>query len=128
MAEKKSTTEKTAPAYKVKRAITVPLVKLNPGEPLAVRFLGEPQRRVQLDQKPDKDGNLKEEAHVIRGVNLDTGELVDVIASTVLISQLEREYGNIEDKLKDVALLIENKGKRTGKAYNDISIYELEVE
>jgi hypothetical protein len=128
MAEKKSTTEKTAPAYKVKRAITVPLVKLNPGEPIAVKFTGEPVRHIQLDHKPDKDGKLKEEARVLRAVNLETGELVDVIASTVLISQLEREYGNIEDKLKDVALLIENKGKRTGKAYNDISIYELEVE
>lgn len=113
--------------YTVKRVITVPLCKLNTDEPIPVIFSGDPVRHVQIDAKPDKDGKIKAPAPVLRCTRLDTGEIVDLIASTVLLSQLEREYGDVEQGLKDKAILVESKGKRTGKNYNDISISELEV-
>lgn len=123
--EKNETSKKT---YKVKRRITVPLSKLNTNEPMAVKFLGEAARRVQIDAKPDKDGKLKEPATVLRCMNLDTGELVDLIAPMVLLSQLDREYGGHEDQITGVALMIESTGKRAGKNYNDIGISELEAD
>jgi hypothetical protein len=115
------------PAYKVKRQITVPLCKLNPGEPVPVVFEGQPIRHVQIDAKPDKDGKVKNPAAVLRCMRVDTGEVVDLIASTVLLSQLEREYGNYEGALKGVALLLESTGKRAGKNYNDIRIAEIDI-
>lgn len=115
------------PSYTVKRVITVALCKLNVGEPIPVIFAGEPVKYVQIDAKPDKDGKIKAPAPVLRCTRLDTGEIVDLIASTVLLSQLEREYGDVEVGLKGKAVLVESLGKRTGKNYNDIAISELEV-
>jgi hypothetical protein len=113
--------------FKIKRAITVPLAKLNPEEPINVQFTGDGPRMVQIDSKPDKDGTMKAPATCLRAINLDTGELIDLIASTVLISQLEREFGNIAEGIKGKALFIESRGKRAGKNYNDVYIAELET-
>ena len=113
--------------YKVAKRITVPLAKLNTGEPIAVKFIGEPARQVQIDAKADKDGKLKEPATVLRCVNLDTGELVDLIAPKVLLSQLDREYGGHEAQIADKLLLIESTGKRAGKNYHDVVISELQI-
>lgn len=116
-------------AYKIARKITVPLVKLNANEPVAVKFTGDVHKEVQIDSKPDKDGNVKKPATTLRCVSLDTGELVDLIAPMVLMSQLAREYGGIDEELAGKAVLIESTGKRAGKSYNDILLTELaEVE
>jgi len=112
--------------YKVKRRITVPLCKLNAGEPVPVKFAGEPVREVQIDNKPGPDGKMKSPAKVLRCTRLDTGELVDLIASTVVLSQLEREYGGVAGELAGKCVMLESTGKRQGKAYNDIIMSEIE--
>ena len=118
---------KSGEKYKVKRQITVPLCKLNPGEPVPVVFAGEKVREVQIDSKPGPDGKMKAPAKVLRCTRVDTGEVVDLIASTVLLSQLDREYGDHEAGIRGKALLIESTGKRQGKNYNDIKLAEIEV-
>lgn len=116
-------------AYKVTRKITVPLMKLIANEPVAVKFTGDVHGEVQLDSKPDKDGSVKKPATTLRCISLDSGELVDLIAPMVLMSQLSREYGGIDNELAGKAVLIESTGKRAGKSYNDILLTELaEVE
>ena len=111
--------------YKVAKRITVPLAKLLVGEPLAVQFVGEPARKVQIDNKPDKDGKLKDPATVLRCISLEDGQLMDLIAPMVLLSQLDREYGGHEAQLAGKMLLIESTGKRPGKNYNDVMLSEL---
>lgn len=111
--------------YKLARRITVPLAKLMPNEPMPVKFLGEPIRHVQIDNKPDKDGKLKAPATVLRCINLDTGEVVDLIANIVLLSQLDREYGGHEAQLAGKMVMVESTGKRVGKEYNDVVLTEL---
>lgn len=112
--------------YKVKRKITVPLCKLTVNEPVPVKFAGEDPRSVQIDAKPDKDGKVKAPATVLRCARMDTGEVVDLIASTVMLSQLEREYGGVAAQLKDKCVLFESTGKRAGKNYNDVVMSEIE--
>lgn len=113
--------------YKVTRKITVPLMKLILNEPVPILFVGDEPREVQIDSKPDKDGAVKKPATVIRCTNLDTGELVDLIAPSVLISQLTKEYGGIGEQLKNKAVLVESTGKRQGKSYNDIKLDEISI-
>lgn len=112
--------------YRVTRKITVPLSKLMLGEPMPVKFAGEEPRSVQIDAKPDKDGKVKAPATVLRCTRMDTGEVVDLIASTVMLSQLEREYGGISTALAGKCVLFENTGKRAGKGYNDVVMSEIE--
>ncbi len=113
--------------YKVTKRITVPLCALQPGIPIPFKFAGEPPRMVQIDNKPDKDGNSKKPATCLRATRLDTGEIVDLIASTVLLSQIDREYGGHEEQIAGRNLLLESTGKRTGKNYNDVRIDEISM-
>lgn len=99
----------------VKRRINVPMMRLNPGDAVAFRFDGTTRQQ--------NIGKGKEPATLYRGENLDTGEVCDLIASTVLLSTLQREY---PDGVAGVALLIEA-SQREGKAYRDIFVSELEV-
>lgn len=118
------TDQKEQKAYKpkIKRQITVPLMKLNTDEPVYVKFTGDEPRLVQLDKKAEK-----EPATVLRCIDVTDGEVIDLIASTVLKSQLVEEFGGIGPQLKGVALMITSTGKRAGKEYNDIRIAEIEA-
>lgn len=118
MANPKQDAAPTAPKFKVKRRVTVPLVKLNPKEPLAVRFTG--------DTKTMQIGEGKEAALVARAVDLSNGAEVDVIVSTVLKSTIDREYGGFVKGKALPPLLLET-SRREGKKYNDVTVSELEV-
>lgn len=100
-----------------KRRINVPLMKLSPGDSIALEFTGE--------QKSQKIGDKsKEPATIYRAINLDTGEVCDVIMSTVALSTLEREFGPGASPLKGKKLLLEV-SKREDKRYNDVLVSEL---
>lgn len=105
------------PQYKVKRRLNVALYKIKAGDVLPVRLSGE-MRKQSLG---DKD---KEDATILRATHLDSGELIDIIAPTVLLSTLQREY---PDGFANKAVLIECSGKREGKRYNDVFVSELDA-
>lgn len=118
--EEKTETRKQRPARVSKFAgkgkpVTVPLMKLNAGDVLAMEFTGEVRKqRIGKDEK-------KEPATVLRATDMDTGELVDVIAPTVLLSTLDREY---PDGIKGRKLVL-SVSQRPDKKYHDVMVSEL---
>lgn len=95
------------------RRINVGMMKLNAGDTVAFAFDGT--KRMQKIGKGDKDATL------FRGTNLDTGEVVDLIAPAVLLSIIEREFKN---ETKGKKLLLEC-SQRGGKSYLDVFVSEL---
>ena len=116
-------TKKTT--YRITKRLTHPLLKLKPGEPIAVRFTGDEPKMVQIDSKPGPDGAMKKPATTLRCVNLADDVTIDLIAPQVLLSQLVQEYGGYGLELSNKTLLIESTGKREGKAYNDVVLSEI---
>jgi hypothetical protein len=114
--------EKPHPAKKSKyagkgRPVTVPLMKLNVGDEVALEFTGE-VRQQQI-------GKGKEPATVLRATDMDSGEVVDVIAPMVLISTLDREYPDDKGGVKGRKLLLKI-SRRPDKKYNDVIVSELD--
>lgn len=114
---------------KATRVLNVPLMKLNAGDAVALQFTGE--RKTMFLGKPNSEGKFtdpvtgkkydKDAAIIFRAVNMDSGEMVDVIAPSVLVSTIEREYKN---DVKDKKLLLEC-SQRVGKNYFDVMVSEL---
>lgn len=120
--------------YKVKAALSVPMVKFNPGDSYAFQI--ESVRTMGLG-----GATVKTKAVVLRGTDLDTGEIKDFISNTVLTSTLVRAYGPLPayDESKDTppdhfestgwegkAILVEC-SKRDGRRYADMAVMEVEV-
>ncbi|OGC95042.1 MAG: hypothetical protein A2W25_01425 [candidate division Zixibacteria bacterium RBG_16_53_22] len=93
--------------------INVGMMKLNAGDCVAFAFDGT--RRLQKIGKGDKDATL------FRGTNMDSGEVVDLIAPQVLLSIIEREFA---DDVKGRKLLLECSQRET-KKYMDVFVSEL---
>ena len=114
----KAKTEKAKPVAKSKYAgqgkrINVGMMKLNAGDTVAFAFDGT--RRMQKIGKGDKDATL------FRGTNMDSGEVVDLIAPQVLLSIIEREFA---DDVTGRKLLLECSQRET-KKYMDVFVSEL---
>ncbi len=113
-APKAKPAKRSAYAGKGKR-VTVPMMKLNAGDVVALEFTGETrQQRIGKDDKPP--------ATLYRVIDLDTGEVADLIGTKVLASTLDREYPG--DALKGKKLVIEC-SQREDKKYLDVLISEL---
>ena len=112
--------EKTRPVRvskyqgKTVRKLNVPMMKLNAGDCVAVQFTGEiTQKKIGKGDKPP--------ATVYRAVDLDTGEMVDIIMPTVALSTVEQFF---PDGVKGKKLLLEV-SQRADKNYKDVIISEL---
>lgn len=99
------------------KQITVPLLKLNSGDTIAVKFTGE-TRQMQIGKDPKKG-----DATLYRVIDLDTGEISDLIGPTVLNSTIEKTYP--EGSYKDKSLVLRC-DQREGKGYLDVFVSELE--
>ncbi len=96
------------------KAITVPMTKLNAGDVVAFEFTGETSTRVINKVS-------KEPATLLRAIDLDTGEVVDVIAGKVMLSSIEEAY---PEGVAGKRLLL--KASQTpGKNYMSVFISEL---
>ncbi len=112
------------------KRVTVPMMKLNAGDVVALEFEGPGHR--QFIGKPSSDGKFtdpatgknydKDAATMYRVTNLDTGEVSDLIAPKVLVSSLDRLYP--EGQLAGKKLVLEC-GQREDKKYLDVSVSEL---
>ena len=131
--EKKAVKEKPAKVSKYAgkgTRVTVPMFKLNAGDVVAFEFGAA--GHAQFIGKPSSDGKFtdpasgkkydKDAATMYRVTNMDTGEVVDLIAPKVLVSSLDRLYPG--DKLKGKKLVLEC-GQREDKKYLDVSVSEL---
>lgn len=113
-------------------ALSIPMVKMNAGDSYNLEIEG-----VRTQMLPG--GNAKTQAVLLRSINLDTGEQMDLIAPSVLCSTLERAYGSLpefDDKSKEPTIFestawdgkkIEvEASKREGKRYMDVNVWEIE--
>ena len=110
--------------------VTVPMMKLNAGDVVALQFEGPGHS--QFIGKPSSDGKFtdpatgkkydKDAATMYRVTDLDTGEVADLIAPKVLTSSLDRLYP--ADQLTGKKLVLEC-GQREDKKYLDVSVSEL---
>ena len=108
--------------FKVKKLVTLPLIKTVINEPLYVVFVSPMEQSVTTGQQ--KDGKDMEPATVAKVVNMETGEIGQIIIGTVTKSNFDENYPDHAYVGKFFEILIT---KREGKRYNDSSITELEL-
>lgn len=103
-----------------KQNLTIPFFSAQKeGESIFVKLMGE---IVSSGYVPD---NQTEEMKVIPAINLETGEQVNLIVSTVIKSNLEA-FGDFKGHCFEIL----NRGKkgRGASSYTDFGIWEIEVE
>lgn len=121
--EKAALTETKAPQFKVKRAITLPLLKFVIGEPIYIK-IDEPMF-VGKELKGSGEKAKMEPATLVNCTNLETGEQCQVIVATVLKSILEEEFE--DNGYVGKGFMITKGAKASGKSYNPYTVAELEL-
>lgn len=115
-----TTTEapKTDFKFKVKNHITIPLLKFTNHVPVYVKFTAPTYTGRIVDDK-------KEPPTMARVINLETGELNDIILGTVLISTLNENFP--DDGYINKMFKIEKIAPEGTRAYSLWSVTEIEV-
>jgi hypothetical protein len=100
------------------KQITVPHLKLEKGRPYYLKLQSEPFRGSGDPAQPDKPAPM-----VCRVVNLETGELAEVILPAVALKELTAAYPEgMSGKCIEFNVL----GIRDGKNYNVVQLAEIE--
>lgn len=105
------------------RSVTLPTLRLAEEGTVYVKITG-PMTQSTVQQKPDKDGKVKEPATVAPVVNVETGELTQIIVGAALKGILGETYP--KDGYVDRSFEITKHGKAPGKRYNTYSVFEIE--
>lgn len=105
----------TRPKYKISKAITVPTISFKNRDTLSFKCLDEIRqgKAVKDQEKP---------ADLVRIINLETGELLDLILNTVLKETLA-DYGNYIEKC-----FLATAHQVSGKKYKNFTVSEIELE
>lgn len=131
MAEKKNTAEavesvKPKLNFKVKKNLTLPLIKLQLDVPVYIKFLTEMYVGKEVKGKGEK---AKMEPAILADViNLITGEESQIIINSVVKANLTEHEDYRDGKYVGKCFMLVKHDKREGKQYNDFSIQEIEVE
>lgn len=129
------TTQAETPAKfvpKILKVITVPLLKLRPGMTVYIKVTEKMEKAAPLKHAaPPKDGEkAKEPPVVFKAVNLETGEVCQIIAGMLLYDTLNDNYPKETYVGKGFAITV-NEQKASagggGKRYNTYSVSEIEV-
>lgn len=122
-------------AFKVKKHVTLPLLKIQPERPLYVTieeaiFKAKPQagsRAEAAANKPEGEGKSakKQPPELAHCIDLTTGEHCQIIIGTVLGSELRETYPDNSYVGKSFEIV---QHKVQGKDYATYSITEIEVE
>lgn len=129
--EKKAKAEVVAtPKFKVKKLVTLPYLKMTEGNTYLLKFLTPLSLAKVLKNAPkDADGKDKKPPHIANCVDLETGELVQIIGGASLCGIMEDEYPN--NAYVGKCFQIEPGKKRTAKNGNNFTPYtvaEIEIE
>ena len=126
MAEAKVSTivkaEKVGFVPKVKKNLTPPVLKLEEDTPVYVQITAPMYVGKVIKAKAGE--KEREPAHILDCVNLETGEVCQVIASSIIQSTLTEGYPN--NGYVGLRFSFTKKGKQPGKQYNKFEILELE--
>ena len=108
--------------FTVKRRVNVPLLKAVIGEPIYVKILTPIYQGKDMPAQPGK--KKMDPARLAKCVDLNTGELVEIIINAVLQSILVEEYP--DNEYVGMFFQITKFAKATGKGYNPYVVNELE--
>lgn len=105
--------------FKRKKAVTLNTKKVGINETIFIKFESE----ISTKEKQNvKEGEAKE-IDVATILDLDTGELMNLVIPAVLKSELQNSYS----KVTGLAFEITKHGKKEGKRYNSYTIYEIDA-
>lgn len=111
-------------AFKVKKNLTPPLIKFVEGQPRYVKITSP--MFVGKDMKAKEGDKKKEPALLCDVINLETGEVAQIIVSAVVKSVFTESYPNHEYVGKGFE--ITKQGRAPGKQYSPFTVQELELE
>lgn len=111
--------------FKVKKNLTLPLIKLQLETPVFIKFLGE----MFVGKDVQKAGEKKKEEPAILAnvINLETGEECQIIINSVVKGNLTDDEDYKDGKYVGKSFMLIKHDKREGKRYNDFTIQEIEV-
>ena len=120
-----TTGERKPITFKRKKLLTRPQVKMKAGDSIYLRIEQPMFIGTNIKARKGKEGDEKKEPPtVIWGVDLQTGEQVQMLANAVLKSILEEEYK--ENSYVGKCFLIEKKEKEPGRDYFAFHVEEVE--
>lgn len=114
--------EPKKPVFKVKRNITLPLIKPALEEPVYIKVTGKMFVGKEITTN---DKQKMEPATLVNCVNLETGEEAQIIVPSVLKGIFNDEFPN--DSYVDKGFSITKHKKASGKRYHPFSVAELEL-
>lgn len=113
--------------FDVKRRIVVPTMKVELNKAIFIRFEQAIEARKKMEDEKQADGSMKpveKTIEIARVTNLETGEIVEFVAGTVLMSELSQAYPEWAYVNKSFRIL---KKDVPGKRYKDYELDEIEV-
>jgi hypothetical protein len=110
------------PDYKTKRVLMRPLLKFVKGEPHHVKI--EAPMFIGREMKADDKKKQMEPATLVNVVNLDTGELCQIILAAVVKSVLRESYP--DDAYVGLCFKITKQERQPGKKYDPFLVEEIE--
>lgn len=108
---------------KIKRHVTLPLLSLKDGQVAYIQI----KSKIEISSKKieQKEGKAKEPPYMAQVVNLETGELCEMIFNTVLYKNIFEQYKNDSYVEKGFMILRRMPDGKRGYALFDIT--EIEV-
>lgn len=118
------------PTFTVKKILTLPLLKLEAGKPVYVQFQGPIFTGKKLTNAAATDAEkAKLPPEMANVVNLETGELCQIMLGKVLHDLINEEYPQQSYVGKGFMLeLTEKKRGRNGNNYNTYKLAEVELQ
>lgn len=110
---------------KIKKILTLPLLKLVEGSPVYIKFTAP----TFIGKDIQEEGKAKKEPPIMANVvNLATGELVQIMLGSVLQGVMKDEYPNNAYVGKGFEIMLtEKKRGRSGGNYNTYKVAELDL-
>lgn len=121
-------TPKAGFKFKVTKHVTVPLLKVpDNGEPVYVKITGTIHKAAAIEGgRKDSEGKVQEPPELAQVINLETGEVMQIIFNAVLKKEIEREYP--DGAYVNKSFQIRKFKMQTGKRYATFQITEIEAE
>jgi hypothetical protein len=112
--------------YEIARRVVVPTMKVG-NEPIFVKIVQAIEKRLKMEDEKQADGTVKpveKTIEIARVVNLETGELVEIVVGTVLLSELDGGYPDASYVDKCFRI---KKSDVAGKRYKTYELDEITV-
>jgi hypothetical protein len=114
--------------FKIEKRIVVPTMKVELNTAIFVRFEQPIEARKKMEEEKQPDGTMKaveKTIEIARVTNLETGEICEIVAGTVLMSELAEAYEQGGYVGKSFRIL---KKDVAGKRYKAYELDEISVE